>query len=89
MADEPLLSMKDFASRLNISTEHLRRLILDGKVRAVDMTRNNAKRRSYRIHPREYDRVIEALATTPPPPPPPPQPQRHVMSFMPRSKTNV
>jgi len=54
------MTINQAATRLGTSPTHIRRLVRTGDLRAVDVSRKNAKRRTLRILPEAFDQFIES-----------------------------
>jgi excisionase family DNA binding protein len=54
-----LMTLREVADYLRISTITLRRLVDGGKIKAVDLAQPGAYRRSLRIHKEELERFLK------------------------------
>ncbi|MFH5806323.1 helix-turn-helix domain-containing protein [Alienimonas sp. DA493] len=66
-----LLTVDAAAAELGVTGPHVRVLIGDGELRAIDIARRGAKRPRWRIDPDEVLRFCERRTSEPPAPRPP------------------
>lgn len=63
------LSVRDAAETLGVSPTRIREWIAGGELAAIDVSRESASRRSYRILPPDLDDFVDRRRVTPTPDP--------------------